>query len=554
MPTDIEMDDTEAIFEALSHDDEATRLEAVKKCIDENSDWASSYDRNGISPLLSAAMSGFHECVSAMIQAGADVDECDSIEDTALIYCFVGKNTNPDNRLKCVRLLLDAGADIYLGDRYGFNPLMAACGICAVECVAEILKRGYPRKLNQNGTEKHKSEACGDSPNDDEAASKAVGDSDKDDEAACTACKGGSVDESDTSSQNTRTEGKPEVGRSPPSSSASSSESDVSFDESDNSGGDITPMYSSSVSSPEPTVSEQFDRTDINVSDGAECRNALHHCLNSDNRGPDQVACLKLLLDAGADPTIKDGYYSTLQLAITSLANSISLVKILLAADVPFNATKDFLEAIIVLNPELVNFFLQLGADINHRYKYGYTALRNLIDAIPRGLPRNAERDERAKECLKILIAAKPDINVLDSRGLQPIHYALVLWSCFKFPTEYLISENCDFSELSFSNMCAVFYSDFRENCKDLMDIIKILYDCGLSYSQCQSFSVASWDVEDYIDALTCSPRRLVFLCTISVRQHLGKGIKWKCEELRIPKTLKDIILLKDILPPECFE
>ncbi|KAK6165676.1 hypothetical protein SNE40_022558 [Patella caerulea] len=128
------MDDAEAIFKALSDDDEAIRLEAVKKCINENSDWKSSYDSDGISPLMSAAMSGFHECVSVMIKAGADVDVCDWIEETALMYCFrEDMIINPQNRLKCVRLLLDAGADIYLADRFGVNPLMAACDLCAVE-------------------------------------------------------------------------------------------------------------------------------------------------------------------------------------------------------------------------------------------------------------------------------------------------------------------------------------------------------------------------------------------------------------------------------------
>ncbi|KAK6165674.1 hypothetical protein SNE40_022557 [Patella caerulea] len=393
--------------------------------------------------------------------------------------------------------------------------------------------------------EQSASEACEGSPNDDEAASRAVDNSYQNIEAACTAYKGGSLDGCVTNSHNTLKEGNPKVDR-------SSRSSDVSFDESENIVTTSTP--SSSVSSPEPTVAEHIDRTDINVSDGLECRNALHHCLNSDNRGPDQVACLKLLLDAGADPSIKDGHLCTMQLAITSFTNSTSLVKILLAAGVPFHAPEDFLEAIRFFNPELMTCFLQLGADVNHRYKYGYTALRYLINAIPRDLPRNTERDDRVKKCLKILIAAKPDINVLDSKGLQPIHFALVRWSCFKFPTEYLISENCDFSGLSFSNVCAVFYSDFPDNSKDLMDVIQILYDCGLSYSLCQSFSGASWEVEDYVDTLTRSPRRLVTLCTIAMRQHLGQGIKWKCEELPIPETMKDLILLKDILSCECFE
>ncbi|KAK6165678.1 hypothetical protein SNE40_022560 [Patella caerulea] len=465
------MDDTKDIFDALSHDDEAVRLEAVKKCINENSDWKNSYDCDGFSPLMLAAMSGFHECVSVMIEAGADVDDCDSTEDTPLMYCFrEDMIINPDNRLKCVRLLLDAGADIYLADRFGINPLMAACYICDPECLKEILKRGYERKMNQNITENHKN----------------------------------------------------------------------------------TASFSSVSSDQESEVSEEIDRTDINLFDDLDGRNALHYCLNSDNTSTDQDACLQLLMDAGADPKMKEGSDSPLELAITSLPNSISLVKILLAAGAPFDAPEDFRVALKVLNVELVELFLEMGVDVNYGDEDGYTALMHLINDIPRDLHRNIDRDERAKKCLKMLISARSDINLPNMRGLQPIHFAIVRWPFFKFPAEYLISENCDFSQLSYAT---VVYSAFDYRCKEeyLLDMIKFLYDCGLSYSLCRSFCAASSTVMDGIDTLTCSPRRLVSLCVIVMRQQLGAHIKAKCEELEIPNIVKNLISLKDILSPECF-
>ncbi|XP_050418408.1 ankyrin repeat and KH domain-containing protein mask [Patella vulgata] len=480
------MDDTEAIFDALKHDDEATRLEALMKCINLNSNWKNSYDRDGISPLMSAAMSGFYECVSVMIEAGADVNDCaSSSEETALLGCFENeRNPNSENRLKCVRLLLDGGADIYQPDSFGVNPLMAACYICDPICLKEILKRGYERKLNQNITGNHKTE--------DETASGV-------------------------------------------------------FE-------DLSKCVEDDEDAPTSELSEHIDRTDINLSDGLECRNALHHCLNSDNTSGDQDACLQLLMDAGADTTIKEDSYRPLELAITSLPNSLSLVKILLAAGAPFDA-QDFLVALKVLNIELVELFLEIGVDVNYGYKGGYTALMHLIDDIPRGLTRNIDRDERAKKCLKILFSARSDINLPNSRGLQPIHFAIVRWSFLKFPAEYLISENCDFSKLSYAHVSSVFYSAFRDHCKDeyLLDMIKFLYDCGLSYSLCQSFCAASSTVMNCVDTLTCSPRRLVTLSVIAMRQHLGSHIKAKCEELEIPKIVKNLILLKDVLSPECF-
>ncbi|KAK6165680.1 hypothetical protein SNE40_022561 [Patella caerulea] len=487
------MDDTKYIFDALKHDDEAIRLEAVKTCINENSDWKISYDSDGISPLLSAAMSGFHECVSVMIEAGADVNHRDSSELTALLCCFENeKNKNSDKRLKCVRLLLDGGANIYQPDSFGVNPLMAACYICDPLCLKEILKRGYGRKVNQNITENPKSE--------DETASGVFEDLSKSIEAT--------------------------------------------FD-----------SYKNDEDGPSSELSEQLDRTDINISDNLECRNALHHCLNTDNTSTDQDACLQLLMDAGADTTIKEGPYRPLELAITSLPNSISLVKILLAAGAPFDAPKDFRVALMALNVELVELFLEMGVDVNYDDDDGYTALMHLINDIPRGLHRNIDRDERAKKCLKMLISARSDINLPNMRGLQPIHFAIVRWPFFKFPAEYLISENCDFSQLSYAHVSKVFYSVFDSYCKEeyLLDMIKFLYDCGLSYSLCRSFCAASSTVMDGIDTLTCSPRRLGSLSVIVMRQQLGAHIKLKCEELEIPNIVKNLILLKNVLSPECF-
>ncbi|KAK6165232.1 hypothetical protein SNE40_022195 [Patella caerulea] len=488
----------EDIFAALEHSDDAIRLEAVKRCINKNPDWNEMYlidECDDANPLMSAARSGFHECLSVMLEAGADVRDCDRSLDTALHYCFLEpENKNSANRLKCVRLLLDAGADVYHTDMYDGNPLMAACYICDLDCLKEILKRGYERKNNQNRTENHKSEK--------EVAARFFVDS-----------------------------------------------SNTVYVETAEGVGEVTTNPSSSLDK-ESEPSNQIDRMDINLPDRMSYRNAFHHCLSSENTGADQIACLRLLLDAGADPTIKPGSSRSMEIAITSSPNSLSLVKLLLAAGVPFDVPEDIRVALTVPNVELVEFYLKRGANVNHRYEDGFTVLTHLMAGIPKGFPRNIDRDERTNACLKILLNAKADINLSDSKGRQPIHFALSRWSFLKFPTEYLISENCDFSKLPVFSALVLRARGKEEY---LLDMVNFLYECGLSYSLCQSLGAASPYVKNCFGKLTCSPRRLVSLSVFAIRQHIGVNIKAKCGELEIPKIVKNLILLKDVLSPECF-
>ncbi|KAK6165231.1 hypothetical protein SNE40_022194 [Patella caerulea] len=487
----------ENIFAALEHSDDAIRLEAVKRCVNKNPDWNEIYDDytfDDISPLMFAARSGFHECVSVMLEAGANVHYKDCSLVTALIYCFhVSDNKKSANRLKCVRLLLDAGADIYHNDVCDSNPLMAACYICDLDCVKEILKRGYERKIDQNRSENHKS-AKETTSGFSEDSTQGV----KDEKDAPTSC-----------------------------------------------------------AEPDGVLSEKIDRTNINITDTMMFRNAFHHCVTSENTGADQITCLKLLMDAGADPTIKPGSSRSLEIAITSSPNSLSLVKFLLAAGVPFDVPEDIRIALKVPNVELVEFYLKMGANVNHRYEDGFTVLTHFMAGIPKGFPRNIDRDERINTCLKILISAKADINLSDSEGRQPIQLALKRWPFLKFPTEYLISENCDFSKLPVSLVSNLVFSALvlRARGKEeyLLDMVNFLYECGLSYSLCQSLGAASPYVKNCFDKLTCSPRRLVSLSVFAIRQNLGVHIKAKCEELEIPKIVKNLILLKDVLSPECF-
>ncbi|MEX0345787.1 MAG: ankyrin repeat domain-containing protein [Rhizobiaceae bacterium] len=72
--------------------------------------------------LIAAAHLGHHQVVKTLIDAGAPLDHVNNLAWTALIEAVVLGDGGPDHQ-KCVRHLLDAGADKSIPDRQGNTPL-----------------------------------------------------------------------------------------------------------------------------------------------------------------------------------------------------------------------------------------------------------------------------------------------------------------------------------------------------------------------------------------------------------------------------------------------
>ncbi len=75
--------------------------------------------------LIAAAHLGHHEVVRRLIKAGAPLDHVNNLAWTALIEAVVLGDGGPDH-IATVKALVEAGADISIGDRNGVTPLQHA--------------------------------------------------------------------------------------------------------------------------------------------------------------------------------------------------------------------------------------------------------------------------------------------------------------------------------------------------------------------------------------------------------------------------------------------
>ena len=99
-----------------------------KGCIDVNS--ADSY---GNTPLINAAKYCHHDCLTSLLQAGADVNRTNNKGSTAL---------NVAASPKSIDILIDAGADVNIPDNGGMTPVMAAATTHNKESIQKIFNAG----------------------------------------------------------------------------------------------------------------------------------------------------------------------------------------------------------------------------------------------------------------------------------------------------------------------------------------------------------------------------------------------------------------------------
>jgi len=110
-----------------------------------------AFDAQGDTALYAAARRASTEVVSALIDAGADVNKGDESSDmtpltiaAADIFYAIYYNAvkTEQDYIKIIRKLIEAGADVNKPDNTGFNPLMAAAHSGSVEAVYILLQAG----------------------------------------------------------------------------------------------------------------------------------------------------------------------------------------------------------------------------------------------------------------------------------------------------------------------------------------------------------------------------------------------------------------------------
>jgi ankyrin repeat protein len=95
------------------------------------------YDITGVTPLMKAALTGDDALVTALVEAGADVNAVTSTGATALQAAARGSVDGA-----AVRTLLESGADPQPTDQYGWTPLMDAAQWGRTEAARALIEHG----------------------------------------------------------------------------------------------------------------------------------------------------------------------------------------------------------------------------------------------------------------------------------------------------------------------------------------------------------------------------------------------------------------------------
>ena len=109
-------------------------VRAVRSAIDDGADPNEADD--GLPVLVYAALQGQTDIVTALIEAGANVNATGPGEATALMYAAAG------GHMKVLQALIEAGADVNATDSSGWTALMRATAPGQTEAVTALIEAG----------------------------------------------------------------------------------------------------------------------------------------------------------------------------------------------------------------------------------------------------------------------------------------------------------------------------------------------------------------------------------------------------------------------------
>ncbi|CAK9825320.1 Ankyrin repeat, SAM and basic leucine zipper domain-containing protein 1 [Anthophora retusa] len=119
------------------------QLEVILKYIDSHN--VNNFLYNGWTPLLYAASNVQAEVIEYLIKNGADVNKHKDGYTPLMALCFSTKNTT-EQRIKCLMLLIQAGANVNASSKQRQTPLMYACISQEPEFITELIK--YVKNIN----------------------------------------------------------------------------------------------------------------------------------------------------------------------------------------------------------------------------------------------------------------------------------------------------------------------------------------------------------------------------------------------------------------------
>lgn len=124
-------------------------IEAVKAFVEDGFP-PNAGNEVGYTILMGAARSSSLEVARFILSHGGQAALADKRGYTALHWAVAQPTANPANELSCVRMLIDAGADVNARNEDGITPLMNAAWFGCRESVKELLRLGADASLRDS--------------------------------------------------------------------------------------------------------------------------------------------------------------------------------------------------------------------------------------------------------------------------------------------------------------------------------------------------------------------------------------------------------------------
>ncbi|XP_050411402.2 putative ankyrin repeat protein RF_0381 [Patella vulgata] len=272
----------------------------------------------------------------------------------------------------------------------------------------------------------------------------------------------------------------------------------------------------------------------VNVSQINTCGESILHRLAWKESERDD---LQRLFEYGIDVDQKETEEGSTALRNAVTRGNVRFVKCLINNGCDINIADNYgttavIKAAIEMKKITLKLLLKSGADVNYLNHNGQPAVNYLDMSKPADY----------KDCLKWILhfGGGKSVQFPDRAGLTLLER--LVHRPFIEPIWYMITANCNFQPLL--NRAPPKTLD-----QTFLPIAKALYESGFVSREIAKL-LEEKTKEEFQEYVT-NGFTLKNVCRRSIRIHLGLGITEKVQQLHIPSTVKDYLLMKSIIPVE---
>ncbi|KAK6184000.1 hypothetical protein SNE40_006551 [Patella caerulea] len=272
----------------------------------------------------------------------------------------------------------------------------------------------------------------------------------------------------------------------------------------------------------------------VNVSQISSCRQSILHRLARKKSERDD---LQRLFEYGIDVDQRETREGSAALIEATTCGNVRFVKSLINNGCNINIANNYgitavIKAAIEMKKITLKLLLKSGANANLLNNSGQPAVNYLDMSKP----------DDYKDCLRWILHFRggKGVQFPDRTGLTLLER--LVHRPFIEPIWYLITANCNFQPL-------VNRAPPKKLGETFLPIAKALYESGAASREIAKLlgEKTKQEFQEYVT----NGFTLKTVCRRSTRIHLGLGITEKVQQLHIPSSIKDYILMKSIIPVE---